>query len=107
MDGLLNLDEFAEQTGVDLPEGPYETVAGYVLSALGRLPSVGDTVEVAGRRLTVTEMDARRIARVRVGPASPDAPAAPDGIAGAPGSAIPAGPAATATEETARSTPPG
>src|SRR5262249_45061522 len=34
VDGLLNLDEFAEQTGVSLPEGPYETVAGYVLAAL-------------------------------------------------------------------------
>src|SRR6516165_8369951 len=30
VDGLLNLDEFAEQTGVELPEGPYETAAGYV-----------------------------------------------------------------------------
>jgi putative hemolysin len=97
VDGLLNLDEFAEHTGVALPEGPYETVAGYVLSALGRLPAVGDTVEVAGRRLTVTEMDARRIARVRVGPLSADGAAAPSG---------PAGPAATATEEAARVTPP-
>jgi putative hemolysin len=81
VDGLLNLDEFAEQTGVDLPEGPYETVAGYVLAALGRLPSVGDTVEVAGRRITVTEMDARRIARVRVGPASAGPVADPAGTA--------------------------
>jgi putative hemolysin len=73
VDGLLNLDEFAEQTGVGLPEGPYETVAGYVLATLGQLPVVGDAVEVDGHRLTVTEMDARRIARVRVGPALPDA----------------------------------
>src|SRR6202012_1308 len=35
VDGLLNLDEFAELTGIDLPEGPYETVAGYLLAALG------------------------------------------------------------------------
>jgi magnesium and cobalt exporter, CNNM family len=69
VDGLLNLDEFAEQTGVALPEGPYETVAGYVLAMLGQLPVVGDAVEVDGQRLIVTEMDARRIARVRVGPA--------------------------------------
>ena len=68
VDGLLNLGEFAEQTGVDLPEGPYETVAGYLLAMLGQLPVVGDAVELDGRRLTVTEMDARRIARVRVGP---------------------------------------
>ena len=38
VDGLLNLDEFAEQTGIRLPEGPYETVAGFVLAALGELP---------------------------------------------------------------------
>jgi putative hemolysin len=90
VDGLLNLDEFAEQTGVGLPEGPYETVAGYVLAVLGQLPVVGDAVEVDGHRLTVTEMDARRIARVRVGPAAPDAGE---------------GPATTAAEETGRATP--
>jgi len=66
VDGLLNLDEFAEQTGVELPEGPYETAAGYVLAALGALPAVGDTVQVAGRTITVTELDGRRIARLRV-----------------------------------------
>ena len=72
VDGLLNLDEFAEQTGIELPEGPYETVAGYLLAALGHLPGDGESAEVAGRRLTVTQLDGRRIARVRVGPASPD-----------------------------------
>jgi putative hemolysin len=66
VDGLLNLDEFAEQTGIELPEGPYETAAGYVLAALGSLPSVGDTVQAAGRTITVTELDGRRIARLRV-----------------------------------------
>ncbi len=87
MDGLLNLDEFAEQTTIRLPEGPYETVAGYVLAALGELPSAGDAVEIPGYTITVTEMDARRIARLRVTPrpepspepepSAPDAPAAP------------------------------
>jgi len=71
VDGLLNLDEFAEQTGLELPEGPYETVAGYLLSALGHLPSDGESAQVAGRKLTVTELDGRRISRVRVGPAGP------------------------------------
>ncbi len=67
VDGLLNLDEFAEQTGVVLPEGPYETVAGYVLATLGHVPGDGEAVEVDGRKLVITEMDGRRIARVRVG----------------------------------------
>lgn len=69
VDGLLNLDDFAETTGLHLPEGPYETVAGYVLADLGRLPVVGDTVTVEGRELTVLELDGRRIARLSVSPA--------------------------------------
>jgi len=68
VDGLLNLDDFAEQTGIELPEGPYETVAGYVLAALGEVPTAGDSVRVPGFVITVTEMDARRIARLRVTP---------------------------------------
>ncbi|MBI1379388.1 MAG: DUF21 domain-containing protein [Frankiales bacterium] len=66
VDGLLNLDDFEDQTGIELPEGPYETVAGYVVAALGRLPEVGETVELEGTVLTVTELDGRRAARIRV-----------------------------------------
>ncbi|HLK78011.1 MAG TPA: hemolysin family protein [Streptosporangiaceae bacterium] len=66
VDGLLNLDEFAEQTGITLPEGPYETAAGYVLAVLGDLPSPGASVQVNGHTITVTELDGRRIARLRV-----------------------------------------
>jgi putative hemolysin len=68
VDGLLNLDEFAEQTSIRLPEGPYETVAGYVLAALGELPTPGDAVEIPGYTITVNEMDGRRISRLRVTP---------------------------------------
>jgi putative hemolysin len=68
VDGLLNLDDFGEATGLELPDGPYETVAGYVLAELGRLPEVGDTVEVEGRTLTVIELDGRRIARLLISP---------------------------------------
>ena len=78
VDGLLNLDEFAEQTGITLPEGPYETAAGYVLAELGDLPSPGDSVQVNGHTITVTELDGRRIARLRVAPnIAPAAPGAP------------------------------
>jgi putative hemolysin len=66
VDGLLNLDDFAELTGLVLPEGPYETVAGYLMFALGRLPQVGDSVTLDGHTLTVSELDGRRIARVVV-----------------------------------------
>jgi len=67
VDGLLNLDDFAEETGISLPEGPYETVAGYVIAVLGRVPEIDDECEYDGRRLRVTEMDGRRIARIHVG----------------------------------------
>jgi putative hemolysin len=66
VDGLLNLEDFADTTGIALPEGPYETVAGYVVNELGRLPQVGDTVEADGHRLTVLTLDGRRVERVRV-----------------------------------------
>jgi putative hemolysin len=67
VDGLLNLGEFREQVGVDLPhEGPYETVAGFVMSSIGRVARVGDYVDHDGYRLTVAELDGRRISRVLV-----------------------------------------
>jgi putative hemolysin len=83
VDGLLNLDGFTAETGIELPEGPYETVAGCFIAVLGRIPADGEAVEVAGHRLTVTGMDGRRISRIRVTPlglppAAPDASSAPD-----------------------------
>jgi putative hemolysin len=78
VDGLLNLDDFTEVTGLALPDGPYETVAGYVLAELGRLPETGDEIVVEGRTLTVIELDGRRIARLRVS-APPDPPPNDDG----------------------------
>ncbi|HWA66858.1 MAG TPA: hemolysin family protein [Mycobacteriales bacterium] len=66
VDGLINLDDFEEATGSALPDGPYETVAGAVVATLGRLPKVGDAVELDGVRLKVTKLDGRRAARVRV-----------------------------------------
>lgn len=77
VDGLLNLEDFVDETGVELPDGPYETVAGFVVSQLGELPTLGAVVEVDGHRLTVTELDGRRVARISVTPTS-------DGPAGRP-----------------------
>ena len=68
VDGLLNMDGFVAETGIELPEGPYETVAGCFIAALGRIPEVGEAVEAAGHRLTVIGMDGRRISRIRVTP---------------------------------------
>jgi putative hemolysin len=66
VEGLLNLEDFEDEAGFALPDGPYETVAGFVVAALGHLPSMGEEVLVGNHVLTVTELDGRRIARVRV-----------------------------------------
>ena len=80
IDGKLNLDEIAEISGMELPEGPYATVAGYVMAELGRLPQVGDTVEHDGVRLTVVRTEGHRVARLRLTPrpAEPSATPQPD-----------------------------
>ncbi|WP_042420074.1 hemolysin family protein [Streptacidiphilus anmyonensis] len=75
VDGLLNLSDFEEETGVELPEGPYETVAGYVVAELGRLPLEGDRITTPdGYLLEVARLDGRRVDRVRV-TTPPEAPA--------------------------------
>ncbi len=73
---------------MELPEGPYETVAGFMLSALGHLPGEGESAEIGGRRLTVAQMDGRRIARLRVSQAAAvPAPAVPAPAVAAPAAA--------------------
>ncbi len=67
--GILRPDELLERTGVSVPEeGPYETVAGWLMSELGKLPSVGDTVDIAGGTFRIERLDGRRIDRVRYTP---------------------------------------
>jgi putative hemolysin len=75
VDGLLNLEDFEEEAGFALPDGPYETVAGWFVSELGELPSVGDRVTRpdTGTAFEVLELDGRRIARLRVIPGAPPA----------------------------------
>lgn len=64
--GGLSLEDFAEETGLTLADGEYETVAGYLIACLGRIPEVGDAVDVDGHRLAVAEMSGRRVTRVDV-----------------------------------------
>jgi putative hemolysin len=74
VDGLTTLDDFAEKTGLVLPPGPYDTLAGFFMARLGQLPGVGDAIslelesvdpedeELAHVELRVSELDGRRAA---------------------------------------------
>jgi CBS domain containing-hemolysin-like protein len=66
VEGVLREDELAEATGFRLPEGPYETLAGFLMARLGHIPVVGETVEEHGWEFTVVEVDRRRVEQVRV-----------------------------------------
>ena len=67
--GSLRPDELSERAHIQVPEdGPYETVAGFVMSELGRLPRNDDEIAVEGGVLKVVRMDGRRIDRIRFTP---------------------------------------
>lgn len=71
--GLLRPDELLERAGVTVPEeGPYETVAGWLMSELGRLPLVGDVVTIDAGTFRIERLDGRRIDRVRFTPTAID-----------------------------------
>ena len=65
--GLWRPDEALDRLGVPVPDSAgYETLGGFVMARLGRVPRVGDLVELPGWRLTVVAMDRRRVAGLRV-----------------------------------------
>ncbi len=67
--GSLRPDELLARADVSVPEdGPYETVGGFIMSELGRLPVVGDVVAVPDGAFRVERLDGRRIDRVRFTP---------------------------------------
>jgi CBS domain containing-hemolysin-like protein len=74
LSGLLRPDEVRDITGVELPDDSaiYETLAGLIMSSLGRVPHAGDEVTVAGVHLRVLAMDGRRVDQVEVRRPAPD-----------------------------------
>jgi CBS domain containing-hemolysin-like protein len=90
--GLWRPDEVRDRLGAPVPEGPaYETVGGFVMNELGRVPSVGDEASVPGWVLQVTAMDGRRIERLRFVPAPVPTDAQPEAVGVAAGRDHPAG----------------
>jgi CBS domain containing-hemolysin-like protein len=66
VDGGMNVIDLGDALDVELPDEAWDTVGGLVLGTLGRLPRVGDRVEVDGIVLTVTVRRGRRVVEVRV-----------------------------------------
>jgi len=66
IDALISLEDLHEQTGIDLPEGPYETVGGLIMHLLGRLPNVHDVISVAGVRITVLTLEGKRAGQLLI-----------------------------------------
>jgi putative hemolysin len=67
LDGSVNIRDLESQYQLPLPhDGGFETLAGFVLARLQKIPSQGDTFEFEGRRFTVEEMEGHRIARVKI-----------------------------------------
>ena len=62
--GMSHPDELQESTGFEMPEGNYETLAGFLLELFDRVPSAGDHVHYDGWEFKVVEMEKRRIAQV-------------------------------------------
>jgi putative hemolysin len=66
IDGLISLEDLREESGVELPEGPYETAGGFVMHYLGRIPVEQDIVGVNGVRITVLSMEGKRAGRLLI-----------------------------------------
>lgn len=62
----MHLGEFGEQSGIVIPEGDYDTVAGWITTRLGRIPRNGESMKLDGCEIHILHGDLRRISRVRI-----------------------------------------
>jgi putative hemolysin len=66
VDGLISIEDLIEQTGLEIPDGPYETASGFVMHHLGRIPKDHDVVVVDGVRVTVLSMEGKRAGQLLI-----------------------------------------
>ena len=63
---LTSLEDLENESGISLPEGPYQTVSGFVMHFLGRMPKENDVVNINGIRLSVISLDGHRVGQIRI-----------------------------------------
>ena len=66
VDGLISLEELQETAGITLPEGPYETVSGFVMHFLGRIAVEHDVIRLNGARFTILSMSGKRVGQILI-----------------------------------------
>jgi len=64
IDGSMNIEEANEEMGLELPEGDYETVAGFILDLLGHIPKRGEQIRYKGLKIVITKMRELKIEEV-------------------------------------------
>ena len=77
VDGRMSVDDLRDSLDINIPEGEYVTLGGFLFDAFGHIPGEGESLDVDGWELRVSEMDKRRIAKVVAG--RPDPPSPPSG----------------------------
>lgn len=74
VDGGASIDDVSEQLGVEVPEGEYVTLGGFLFDAFGRIPEEGERLRRGEWEFRVAEMDRRRVAKVVIQAHEPDIP---------------------------------
>ena len=66
VDGLISIEDLVEEIEIEIPDGPYETVSGFVMHNLGRIPKEHDVVNLPGLRITVLSMEGKRAGQLLI-----------------------------------------
>jgi putative hemolysin len=66
VDALTSLEDLYEETGVAIPDGPYETAGGYVMHTLGRIPEEHDVIQLSDKRITVLTVEGKRAGKLLI-----------------------------------------
>jgi CBS domain containing-hemolysin-like protein len=74
VDARIEVERLNEETGLQVPKGEYETLAGYLLALLQKIPEPGEEITTEGIHFLVTEADRRSILKVKIRRASPRRP---------------------------------